>query len=68
VSWNIADMILKQVFFMLPLAALCMALALEWLWKQWWIGRTAVVLTLVYLALRVADRWYEYIMVKRHIG
>lgn len=68
VSWNIADMILKQVFFMLPLAALCMALAIDWLWRQQWIGKTAVVLSLVYLSLRLADRWYEYIMVKRHIG
>lgn len=67
VSWNIADMILKQVFFMLPLAALCMALAIDWLWRQHWIGKTAVVLSLVYLSLRLADRWYEYIMVKRHI-
>lgn len=68
VSWNIADMILKQVFFMLPLVAICMALAIDWLWRQQWIGKTAVVLSLVYLSLRLADRWYEYIMVKRHIG
>ncbi len=67
VNWTIADMILKHVFFMLPLAAICMALALDWLWRRGPAGRAAVGVSLVYLALRVADRWHHFIMEKRHI-
>lgn len=67
VNWTIADMILKHVFFMLPLAAICMALALDWLWKHGIIGRTVAGLSLLYLAMSVAARWYHFIMEKRHI-
>ncbi len=67
VNWTIADMILKHVFFMLPLAAICMALALDWLWKQGIIGRAVAGLSVLYLALSVAARWYHFIMEKRHI-
>jgi hypothetical protein len=68
VNWTIADMILKHVFFMLPLAAICMALALNWLWKQSVPGRIVAGLSLAYLALSVAARWYHFIMEKRHIA
>ncbi|WP_298402633.1 hypothetical protein [uncultured Chloroflexus sp.] len=67
VNWTIADMILKHVFFMLPLAAICMALALDWLWKQGIMGRAVTGLSLLYLVMSVAVRWYHFIMEKRHI-
>ncbi len=68
VNWTIADMILKHVFFMLPLAAICVALALDWLWRQGVPGRMLVGLSVIYLGSSVAARWYYFIMEKRHIG
>ncbi|WP_298820419.1 hypothetical protein [Chloroflexus sp.] len=68
VNWTIADMILKHVFFMLPLAAICLALALDWLWRQGIPGRAMSSLAVTYLLLSVALRWYHFIMEKRHIS
>lgn len=66
-SWAVADMILKHIFFMLPLVAICIALVQSALWSRGaWAARLTAIITLLYLAAVSADRWYGYIMLKRH--
>jgi hypothetical protein len=66
-SWAVADMIFKHIFFVLPLIALCMALvhAALW-WGRGWAARLVSIAALLYLAAVCAERWYGYIMIKRH--
>jgi len=66
-SWAVADMIFKHIFFMLPLAAMLGGLTLSALWAR--PGRAARIVPaglLLYLAAFCAERWYFYIMIKRH--
>ncbi len=66
-SWLVADMIFKHLFFLLPLVALCMGLVHAALWSRGrWAGRLVSVATLLYLAAFCFERWYGYIMIKRH--
>jgi hypothetical protein len=66
-SWIVADMIFKHIFFVLPLVALCAGLFHAALWSRGrWAGKLVSVITLLYLAAFCFERWYDYIMVKRH--
>jgi hypothetical protein len=67
VSWTAVDMILKQYFFLLPLAALSGGSALETLSRRNRYGRLAALGIVLALAAFCAWRWYELIMFKRHI-
>jgi hypothetical protein len=67
VSWTAVDMILKQYFFLLPLAALSGGSALETLSRHRRFGRLAALGIVLALAAFCAWRWYELIMFKRHI-
>lgn len=66
-SWAVADMIFKHIFFMLPLAAMLGGLVLAALWSRpGWASRILPAGLLLYLAAFCAERWYFYIMIKRH--
>lgn len=66
VSAYIADMVLKHVFWIMPLVAIWAAVALDWLWCRRWWGQAAVLTTLGFLAYQVANRGHFYLLVKRH--
>jgi hypothetical protein len=66
VSAYIADMVLKHVFWIMPLIAIWTAAALDWLWQRRWWGQAAVVTLLGFLLIEVAQRGHFYLLVKRH--
>ncbi|HEU4323788.1 MAG TPA: hypothetical protein VFS21_11620 [Roseiflexaceae bacterium] len=66
-SWAVADMIFKHIFFTLPLVAMLCGLVLSALWKRpGWASRAVPAALLLFLAAFCAERWYFYIMIKRH--
>lgn len=66
-SWAVADMIFKHIFFTLPLVAMLGGLVLAALWSRpGWAARALPAGLLLYLAAFCAERWYFYIMIKRH--
>lgn len=66
-SWAVADMILKHIFFMLPLVAICLGLVHAAFWaRPGWANRLVPIALLLYLAAVCAQNWYGYIMIKRH--
>jgi hypothetical protein len=66
-SWAVADMIFKHIFFVLPLIAICAGLVHAALWsRRGRATRLVPIVMLLYLAAVCAERWYDYIMIKRH--
>jgi len=66
-SWAVADMIFKHIFFILPLVAICVGLLLAAFWsRRGWANRLVPIALLLFLAEVCAERWYGYIMIKRH--
>ena len=66
ISAFIADMVLKHVFFMMPLVAIWSAYVLSHWWRRGWGGRAAVLTVLCFLAVEVAQRGHFYLLIKRH--
>jgi hypothetical protein len=66
VSAFIADMVLKHVFFIMPLMSIWAAYVLNWWWRRGWAGRAAVAMVLIFLAVDVAQRGHFYLLIKRH--
>lgn len=66
-DWAVAEMIFKHIFFTLPLFALFLGVLFAKLWNSpQWFMRIVPIGVCLYLATFVADRWWFYIMVKRH--
>jgi hypothetical protein len=66
-DWVVAEMIFKHIFFLLPLFAIFIGLVFSALWsRQAWALRIIPIALCLYLASFVAERWWFYIMVKRH--
>jgi len=66
-SAYVADMVLKHVFFMMPLICIALALVLEHWWRRGWGGRAATLAVLLYLAVEVIERGHFYLLIKRHM-
>ncbi|HEX6292612.1 MAG TPA: hypothetical protein VFZ66_25740 [Herpetosiphonaceae bacterium] len=66
VSAFVADMVLKHVFFMMPLVAIWSGYVLSRWWRRGWAGRAAVLMVLCFLAFEVAQRGHFYLLIKRH--
>lgn len=67
-SAYVADMVLKHVFFIMPLVCIWAAALLAVLWRRRWIGQGAVVLVIAFLVAEVATRGHHYLLVKRHFS
>ncbi|WP_026370629.1 hypothetical protein [Kallotenue papyrolyticum] len=65
-SGFVADMVLKHVFFILPLVCIALAIVLERWWRAGLGGRLAVLALLLFLAAEVIERGHFYLLVKRH--
>ncbi len=66
-DWAVAEMIFKHIFFTLPLFAIFFGVAFDTLWRaRFRLARLIPLGTCLYLLAFVADRWWFYIMVKRH--
>ena len=68
VSAYVADMVLKHVFFIMPLVAIAVAAVLDRWWRHSRLGRAAVLAVLLFLAVEVAERGHFYLLVKRHFA
>lgn len=68
VSAYVADMVLKHVFFIMPLIVIAVATVLDRWWRHSVVGRVAVVGVLLFLAIEVAERGHHYLLVKRHFA
>ena len=67
IDFAVAEVIFKQIFFVLPLFALLIGLLFGALWTQpRWYARLVPIGVSLYLASFVVDRWWFYVMVKRH--
>lgn len=64
-SAYVADMVLKHVFFVMPLICIAAALVLDRIWGRWSYGRWIVIAGLILLFALTADRWWFYMLVKR---
>ncbi len=68
-SGLVADLVLKHIFFLLPLLCLGDGVWAGALWRRRTpAGRATVVLFSLFLGSLSLLRWLEYIWVKRHIG
>lgn len=66
-DFAVVEMIFKHIFFSLPLFALFVGLVFGALWSQpQWLVRLVPVGICLYLATFIVERWWFYIMVKRH--
>jgi hypothetical protein len=65
-SGLVADMVLKHVFFMLPLLCLGAAVLAERLWRRGPAGRVAVLLYGLFMVWLSLSHWLDYVLVKRH--
>ncbi len=65
-SAYVADMVLKHVFFMMPLVCIWTAACLDRWWRRGWGGQLAVLTVLLFLAVDVMQRGHFYLLVKRH--
>lgn len=66
VSAFVADMVLKHVFFIMPLLCIAVALVADTIWQRVRGGRWAIAAGALALMALVADRWYYYLLIKRH--
>jgi len=66
VSAFVADMVLKHIFFIMPLLCIAVALVADWLWARLRLGRWAVAAGALALLVFVAERWHFYLLIKRH--
>ncbi|MBA3468901.1 MAG: hypothetical protein H0T53_04580 [Herpetosiphonaceae bacterium] len=66
VSAFVADMVLKHIFFIMPLLCIAAALVADTLWQRVKLGRWAVAAGALALLALVAERWHFYLLIKRH--
>jgi hypothetical protein len=66
VSAFVADMVLKHVFFIMPLICIFAAIMLDRWWHRGSFGRVATLLVLLFLAFDCIERGHFYLLVKRH--
>lgn len=66
VSAYVADMVLKHILFVMPLICISAALALNAIWDRWRYGRLATIVTALFLFAVVVERWWFYLLIKRH--
>jgi hypothetical protein len=66
VSAYIADMVLKHVFYIMPLVAIALGVICDRWWARGRFGRAAVVLVMLFFASEYLERGYFYLLVKRH--
>ncbi|MFQ3631843.1 hypothetical protein [Roseiflexus sp.] len=66
VSAYVADMVLKHIVFVVPLVCVGAAVALNAIWDRWRYGRLATIATALFLFTVVVDRWWFYLLIKRH--
>ena len=66
VSALVADMVLKHLFYVMPLICLGVGAAGDWIWRRARPGRYVVWGMMLLLTIQAADRWYFYIFEKRH--
>jgi len=62
----VAEMVYKHIFFIIPLICISAALVLDRLWSRWRYSRWIVLAGIVALSLITADRWWFYLLIKRH--
>lgn len=66
-DFAVAEVIFKHIFFTLPLFALFIGVLFGALWTQpRWYARLVPIGVSLYLASFIIERWWFYIMVKRH--
>lgn len=65
-SGFVADMVLKHVFFIMPLVCIALAVVLERWWRAGPAGRLAALAIGLFLAAEVIERGHFYLLVKRH--
>lgn len=66
VSAFVADMVLKHIFFIMPLMCLGLAWLVELTMERFWASRWIVVASTIALILLTLDRWHFYLLIKRH--
>lgn len=66
VSAYVADMVLKHIFFLMPLFCICIALVLDKIWGRWRYGRLIVIPGLMVLGALAAEHWWVYVLFDRH--
>lgn len=66
VSAYVADMVLKHILFVMPLICISAALTLNAIWDRWRYGRMVTIVTAIFLFAVVVDRWWFYLLIKRH--
>jgi hypothetical protein len=66
VSAYVADMVLKHVFYVMPLIAIALGLICDRWWGRGRFGQAAVVLVMLFFAAQYLERGHFYLLVKRH--
>ncbi|MFV9504947.1 MAG: hypothetical protein AB4911_10330 [Oscillochloridaceae bacterium umkhey_bin13] len=66
VSAYVADMVLKHVFFVMPLICIGAGLVLDRIWRQHRAGTWFVLANLLLIFAVTVDRWWFYLLFKRH--
>ena len=66
VSAYVADMVLKHVFYVMPLIAIALGVLCDRWWQRGRFGQLAVVLVMLFFAAEYLERGYFYLLVKRH--
>lgn len=62
----VADMVLKHIFFIMPLICIAVAWVAEQVWTRLRGGRWAVAAGLLALGVVVGRGWHFYLLIKRH--
>jgi len=66
VSAYVADMVLKHVFYIMPLIAIVLGVLCDRWWRRGRFGQIAVVLVILFFAAEYLERGHFYLLVKRH--
>lgn len=66
VSAYVADMVLKHVFYIMPLIAIAIGMLCDRWWRRGRFGQAAVVLVMLFFVVQYFERGHFYLLVKRH--
>lgn len=66
VSAYVADMVLKHVFYIMPLIAIAIGALCDRWWRRGRFGQAAVVLVMLFFVVQYFERGHFYLLIKRH--
>lgn len=66
VSAYVADMVLKHVFYIMPLIAIMIGALCDRWWRRGRFGQVAVILVMLFFVVQYFERGHFYLLVKRH--